>query len=820
VLTISQISNGNNDLTHFLVDLYMPGLADKGSRNKNMLRTTTSVPYALEHWERLYYLMLAEVRRLHADLRERFGQDLSKGSVILHDLGFDGESLNPVPMSAVSITAMLEDMWFTLTDPRIVAPLDKAVRVRQANEDLHPSETSELPMEDVFELLAEMTDVADGLVDTNNMTPCEIINMTWVMQAAEVQRRLRDDIPEHTLLSIANCEVREAGIGVTDGTKPPIDMTAHCMCSSACHCREQCEEHIDECPCAQNRNQVRAYVAKHYELENGSPTSTVTSSSTCSCGDHGFDLIDLLDVDTGPTTVSPPTPEERVPEMLCLGRNDFIIRAFFGNSENANRLDKEFLASMQQRARERSNTKNSDLAYVPAPAPRTPARRNGPKDPYPMGFYGDESLQRYPSMRRAMSDEAPPSFQIPRKPVLAPLVALGTPTSDPFSAVTPPESSPLGSHPVCYPNIPKSHSDGLFPPFTPPSSKKKHYVAQTDRTVSPADYSSLASEAHDSIRPFDEQVEKTQLERNNSVKSQVENTPFERKTSVRSQVQRERFGRAEMLIKARLDKAEVEKERTEMLSETYVDKTDAEKTDTVPDLPFTRPQLFPTATAPADLTTMIVPKIRTASPLHSMTVPKTRTPSPLRGDANKNKPFPPLPPLPDPEFIRPRPAMKQRYVSAGGNLPLHERQEIPGPAFYQQCFNHNSGHGIHRDELFERLKEPEYIVANFGPEALAKMQADYHQRVSDEYNDAVNRTSPKSWATSGRTSGGVSSKRGSGRKSDESGLKGQRMSREDELMLEAENDKRGRTQSGSSTGSNGRFGKLKRVFSRKSSDVD
>ena len=44
-----------------------------------------------------------------------------------------------------------------------------------------------------------------------------------------------------------------------------------------------------------------------------------------------------------------------------------------------------------------------------------------------------------------------------------------------------------------------------------------------------------------------------------------------------------------------------------------------------------------------------------------------------------DKPYPPLPPselVPEPEFIAPRPALKQRYVSAGGSAKLEDREAI------------------------------------------------------------------------------------------------------------------------------------------------
>jgi hypothetical protein len=147
----------------------------------------------------------------------------------------------------------------------------------------------------------------------------------------------------------------------------------------------------------------------------------------------------------------------------------------------------------------------------------------------------------------------------------------------------------------------------------------------------------------------------------------------------------------------------------------------------------------------------------------------------------------PTPPLPEPDFIAPKPAVKQRYVSAGGNTPLSEREEIPGPAFHpttpsplpRECLP------ISEEELEAGLRDKEWIRRHFGEAAVA---VTFKGRRSSDENEARDSKN--------------GSKRTSGRKSNESDRG-------------TPSDKRDRTSSGA-----GKREKLKRMFSRKNSNTE
>ena len=162
--------------------------------------------------------------------------------------------------------------------------------------------------------------------------------------------------------------------------------------------------------------------------------------------------------------------------------------------------------------------------------------------------------------------------------------------------------------------------------------------------------------------------------------------------------------------------------------------------------------------------------------------------------------------LPLPDFIAPRPALKQRYVSAGGTAKLEDRPEIAGP----DIVHTTTGASIDREELYERLADPEFIRQNFGEEAVGLTFApgtSSSPNTVTTTTDAGERSSGAvTTGAGGRSSGAATYISGHS-----SGL------RESVEGSGGRNDKRGRSESGVS-GISGRLNRLKRVFSRKSGE--
>ena len=134
----------------------------------------------------------------------------------------------------------------------------------------------------------------------------------------------------------------------------------------------------------------------------------------------------------------------------------------------------------------------------------------------------------------------------------------------------------------------------------------------------------------------------------------------------------------------------------------------------------------------------------------------------------------------EPSPTAPKPAVKQRYVSAGGNTPLSERVEVPGPALHVP--SPATGRAVTKEDLDAKMSDPEWVRRNFGEDAVAAMFTPPRMSSVDEPRDSK-----------------IGSKRSSGRKSDES-------------VREIPRD---RTSSGA-----GKREKLKRLFSRQGSATE
>lgn len=669
--------DGKNTLAYFVCALFEPS-DDQSPTKRPKLRESKPLP--LGHWDRLYYLLNAEVRRLYRDLQQRYGQDFGNGNVILHEAGRNGAKGSARhPFSAVGMASLLEDMWRNLTDHRLVLALDRAIRTRKEEDDLVGAGVIKEANIDVAPSAphtTNSTDKAEGLLDVNTMTPSSIYSMVWREQDADARHKTGKRIEEQSLLASCRAEVLEAAAA---GKRPAEQMTeaAICTCKVKCACRALCNTKDNQCSCAYLRNQVGIMVTRQARIHR-----------------DAYDSFDSPRQALPNNMLGAVTNEAAQMQIAALANRDpYIVQACYATTEAADKLDKEIL----EMRRARSNTNTSELVYVPPP--RTPARRN--KDAYPLGFYGDTSGQRYPTFRANVHDLPPPVYgasfysgQVPaRKPVPPPIAPPLLHQSNPGRSrsreqIPTPESSPLDqafTHPgpVIYPAIPKSQSQGLFTQSFPVAARGNPREADTDTTVSAAAYTNLAEEAHNSIRPFSE--------------------------------------------------------------DAFMHSS--------PAAPY-RPTLFSAATSPDGIQSQ-----------------KTR-------NIDLAKPQPPLPP---PDFISPRPALKQRYVSAGGNAKLQDRVEIAGPAFVQM----SSGATMNKDELFQKLSDPDFVKHNFGEGAATKMSTSIDMtRSSQEFADSKHDSGQELFCGS-----------------------------RDSLI---KHEKRERAQSGSSVGS-GRFRKLTRVFSRKNS---
>ncbi|EMC94387.1 hypothetical protein BAUCODRAFT_546740 [Baudoinia panamericana UAMH 10762] len=703
----ARTTEGNNVLAYLLCASYEgtpPGTPEKNGRPK--LRQC--VPLPLGHWDRLYYAICAEIRSMYEALQSSFGNGFEDGTVVLHNAGLDAASCERRPISAVGLASLLEDKWLQIHSDDLVAALDLAVRFRNAQDatgscagfDACPSFYYKDTLSGLRSFDHEHGEkcyavhVAEGLINTNTMTPEGIMQLVWTKQAHEAHRKSGKVAEKETLLARCRAYVRECSPETTKVNEQAAGKrlnTAFCGCGPACYCRAICDLQSNERSCAHLHNQVRNIVGEQETTKNGvhDLVSGMMQPPDTPVNDEPKDVY--WDLQSLPNNMLGAVSNGLAQmEVAAMAQPDpLTVQACHIGRQAGQENDSGEHTSYH---RAPSNTTNSDLASIPPL--RTPSRGRT-KDAYPLGFYGDSSGQRYPTLRSNTAQDLPPpvygasfySTHVPaRKPVATARAVYTAQAEDTKRA------SPIRH--ITYPAIPKSESQGLFTrSFPVPARGNPRDIEHVDNVNA---YNDLAQEAHNAIRPFSD-----------------EPTMYAKSTPTR--------------------------------------------------------HMAHTATTSPD----------------GLYITKTRENS---FDIIKHKAHPPLP---EPDFMAPRPALKQRYVSAGGNAKLSERAEIAGPAFGITQIPNGSGTAIPKEELFQKLSDPEFIRGNFGEEAVGKMSFGVDRE----------RTSCES-SPSKRSSGGSQKKQ---RASAEGSMKG--------------GDKRERTDSGGSV-ENGRFEKLKRVFSRKNSGCE
>lgn len=663
----------------------------KKGKNCELPKLVTTSMLPLGYWDSLYYALIAEIRQLHDDLQKRFGFACANGSETLHTRGPDGNSDQPI--TAIDLASMLETAWYTLMDNRLVATLDDAVRMRKMRENTAKQLTSQAAQanDDASSggpITEERPPVVYGLMDVNALTPEGIIGLLWEKHAPEIDRACCEDFEDESMFTAYRAELHAQRIkeGLAVGT--PLLSASICSCHRTCVCKLKCDKDAEACTC-RNRAQIYHLVQEQENTKAEVHSRYVKQDQRVPNHFLGAATNTLAQMQIA--ALADPNPT--------------IVQACY-NVHEANVARERSTASTN---RQRSNTNNSDLAYVPAP--KTPSR--GPKDIFPLDFYGGDSGQRYPKLRgngqTPYTDQTPPVYgssfylgDVPaRKPVPAPIAPTWAVNQTQYGytqaqgycqAPTPPSSSPYDAQTftqagqVTYPQIPASQSQKMVTQSFPlPGAGNPRTADNTGLDTATNMHSGYPDPARDYI--------------------------------------------------GLLTRHPSSAEQSDQAREPFPDLARA-------------------------FTTSPPKKGQMTNPLPT-----------LKTFLNK-----PQPPLPQPDFIAPRPAIKQRYVSAGGNARLQDRQEIQGPAF-NTAANPGSGATIPKEELYAKMSDPEWVRRNFGEGAVQKSGA----------NSPPQRKSAES---SKRNSDG-----------------------EAESGRNTPLDKRDRTSSGAS----GRVAKLKRVFSRKNS---
>ena len=659
----SQLSASNNDNTAGTVSC--KSAANGGEKTCELPKLSTTSMLPLGNWDCLYYALVAKIWKLHSDLQDRFGFGCENGTMPLHYRGPDCSETQQ-PITAIDLASMLESAWYALMDHRLVATLDNAVRMKNRDQLAnHQDDTN----------LGASPPTVYGLMDVNALDPDTITYVLWEKYRAEVDEAVLENFEDESMLSACRAKQYAKQIEESLDEDAPLTSTKTCKCHRACVCKLKCDVDADECTC--NHEYIYRTLEEH-EIQGSSAIKYIK--------DNGMKAYQFMGV-TSNTMAQMQVPMIAETNAFAVQSSYKILDGFGTDGRQS-----------ANKTRKRTNTNNSELAYVPDSKTFRVA-----KDAYPLGFYGRDSGQRYPkiSSQGTMTSSRRPSADNESHP----FDGVSMPSRKPVPASTPASASPAS---VTYPAIPVSQSQSMFTQSfpapgagNPRDTSKENKKSSAKASRDPADdYVGLLSE-HPSATDYAEQYS-------------TSNEPFPK------------------LIRS----VTTSPPRKAKSSKTTNDLLNLKSSNTTTGA-------FPTLKA-----------------------------------LNK-----PQPPLPEPDFISPKPAVKQRYVSAGGNTPLSERTEIPGPVFTTTPHSKTIGRPVTKDELEAKMSDPEWVIRNFGESALGAMSPP--RRTSNEDEP--------------RASTSVSKRNSGGRVPDESGR-------------ETPFDKRDRTSSGAS-----KREKLKRIFSRKES---
>ena len=435
------------------------------------------------------------------------------------------------------------------------------------------------------------------------------------------------------------------------------------------------------------------------------------------------------------------------------------------------------------------------------------------KDTTPLGFYREPSGQRYPDSRRAaagmpapLSSATPYGSQVPaRKPVPPPLGILRPILMDSHTPYAHLQNQPLA--PKRYPiesEMPVAQASQSFQATSnqnfslPFSASGVPRMIETDRSFGAAEYSSLAQEAHNSIyRPVHGHV---RVATRSQRKSDPSTTPkSDDKDETMPDFAHQPKSSEEAIVAGFSHSQSATIAPLQRLEKPFRHCKDDATT-------------LQSLLRPAQSR---VPDSSTSASFPTYSNHKTAPPTlqrPVRTDWSDETPRPstrgksfdtsakisrsPRPQTPSPEridFINPRPALKQRYVSAGEGPKPHEREEIAGPEFVAPVI---SGSSILKDELFAKLDDPDFVRQAFGEAGLLAM-------------------APRSSVEAGETSPHSPSKRNSPKRGSGQRLSGRDSGRDSYDSMSYNGERRRKGSSASA-----KFKQLKSVFSRKSSSDD
>lgn len=646
--------------------------SDEPGKRCELPRLKTSAMLPSSYWDALWYATVAEVKFFYSDIQSRFGKNFEDGDHILHSYGTDGDTMWKFTVKDLAV--LLERCWMDLHHTTVIAALDYRVKQKNALKTL-----GHVPS--IKEVLA-----AEGLINIDGARPEFLWRMLWEKFRPEMKQAWKDNVMDDNRLSSARSAMR------IYSPKAKYGLDARhllCTCGPYCHCRCICDFSTTGCSCEIMRQRIGCALVSKRKLENNEVKEAAdkaeadrsissgmvkahvaafenpkTSASTLPLNTKTRDEIKcdkekeaeiskayclLVSPDpaaaahdnAGPDTsqaylqlvdshpaagiddIEEPLHDEPHPSAA----SEFGLQPLRDEPHTTTAVDYVPPCALD----ESTPATASDYGWEPpgkhaeTSATKTSSRRKATdpktpirpvKDANPLDFYGDYSGQRYPA---EATFRAPPTVSPPV--YCASLAPIAIPAAQPMSPAEPsPGSTSLFQKPII-----RKRTNTAAAPQRVPVPVYAHDHAKYDRQVSTLpDLSGLAITAQP------------------PQSSGLVNSSFP--IGSRGNVREERSNT----------------ESTGSFSRYIKDSPPRHDSRAVPE-PFPRLSNEPTGYRP--FTTVFQDMIED---------PQARAHAATAAVEAYN------PTTPD--YINPQPSRKQRWVSAGGNTPLHEREETPPPS--------------------------------------------------------------------------------------------------------------------------------------------
>ena len=223
------------------------------------------------------------------------------------------------------------------------------------------------------------------------MSAQAINDMLWEKHAPEIDRACTENFEDKSMLTDYHAAKYAKKLDEELAVSTPLfSPNTRCSCHGQCICRLRCDEDVNGCTCKNQRVQIYQQV---YEQETDKAKVYEKIPSQQASQDYT------------PRTkfLGAPTNSLAQLQVAALAEPNLVNAVACNEAAAIVTYQREKEAAARGRAR--TNTNNSELAYVP---------NRTPKDAFPLDFYKNESPQRYPKITcQLVSRCQPRSYLLP-----------------------------------------------------------------------------------------------------------------------------------------------------------------------------------------------------------------------------------------------------------------------------------------------------------------------------------------------------------------------------------------------------------------------